>query len=74
MKRIIMIAAGFVFIALSFTSCEKNCKVCSQNTYDSGGNLLTAGTDTQYCDASLLVIETTAPVTLNGITSKWVCR
>ena len=74
MKKIIMIAAGFVIMALSFTSCEKNCKVCSQNTYDSGGTLLTTGTDTQYCDASLLVIEATAPVTTGGITSKWVCR
>jgi hypothetical protein len=74
MKRILMIAAGFVFIALSFTSCEKNCKVCSQNTYDSGGNLITTGSDTQYCDAALLGIEATAPVKVLGVTTKWVCR
>jgi hypothetical protein len=74
MKRILMIAAGFVFIALSFTSCEKNCKVCSQNTYDSGGTLITAGSDTQYCDAALLGIEATPPVTVLGVTTKWVCR
>lgn len=74
MKRILMIAAGFVLIALSFTSCEKNCKVCSQNTYDSGGTLITTGSDTQYCDAALLGIEATAPVTVLGVTTKWVCR
>jgi hypothetical protein len=74
MKRILLFAAGFVFITLSFTSCQKNCKVCAQNTYDSGGNLITAGTDTEYCDASLLGIEATQPVTVLGVTTKWVCQ
>jgi len=74
MKRILLYAAGFVFIALSFTSCQKNCKVCQQNTYNSGGTLLTTGTDTEYCDASLLRIEATPDVTVLGVTTKWVCR
>jgi hypothetical protein len=74
MKRILSYAAGFVFIALSFTSCQKNCKVCQQNTYNSGGTLLTTGTDTEYCDASLLRIEATPDVTVLGVTTKWVCR
>ena len=74
MKRILLYAAGFVFVTLSFTSCQKNCKVCSQNTYDSGGNLLTTGSDTEYCDASLLGIEATQPVTVLGVTTKWVCQ
>jgi hypothetical protein len=74
MKRTLSYAAGFVFIALSFTSCQKNCKVCQQNTYNSSGTLLTSGTDTEYCDASLLRIEATPDVTVLGITTKWVCR
>jgi hypothetical protein len=74
MKRILSLAAGFVFIALSFTSCQKNCKVCQQNTYNSGGTLLTTGSDTEYCDASLLRIEATPDVTVLGVTTRWVCR
>jgi len=74
MKRILLYASGFVFIALSFTSCQKNCKVCQQNTYNSGGTLLTTGSDTEYCDASLLRIEATPDVTVLGVTTKWVCR
>jgi hypothetical protein len=74
MKRKLMFAAGFIFIALSFTSCQKNCKVCQQNTYDSGGNILTTGSDTEYCDASLLRVEATPDVTVLGVTTKWVCR
>ena len=74
MKRKLMYAAGFLFITLSFTTCTKNCKVCQQNTYNSGGTLLTAGSETEYCDASLVAIEATKDVTVGGITTKWVCR
>jgi hypothetical protein len=69
-----MYAAGFVLIALSVTTCTKNCKVCQQNTYNSGGTLLTTGSDTQYCDAELIAIQATKDVTINGVTTKWVCR
>ncbi len=69
-----MLAAGFVFIALSFTSCQKNCKVCQQNDYNSGGILLKTGTETEYCDAALIGIEATPDVTVLGVTTKWVCR
>lgn len=74
MKRILIYAAGFVFVALSFTSCQKDCKACAQNTYDSGGNLLTAGSETEECGATLLGIEATSDVTVGGVTTKWVCR
>ena len=74
MKRILTFTAGFVFIAFSFTSCQKNCKICQQNTYDSGGNLQTSGSETEYCDAALLGIEATSDVTVLGVTTKWVCR
>jgi hypothetical protein len=74
MKRKLILAAGFVFIALTFTTCTKNCKVCSQNTYNSSNVLLTTGSDTEYCDASLLAIEATSDVTVGGVTTRWVCR
>lgn len=73
MKRVLLYAAGFVFIAISFTSCEKSCKICQQNTYNSSG-LVTAGTETEYCDAALLRIEATPDVTVGSLTTKWECR
>jgi hypothetical protein len=74
MKRILIYAAGFVIFAVSFTSCENSCKVCQQNTYNSSGTLLTSGSETEYCDAALLRIESTPDVTVGGVTTKWVCR
>jgi hypothetical protein len=74
MKRKLMYAAGFIIIALSFSSCEKSCKKCQQNTYNSGGTQLSTGSETEYCGTSLLTIEATPPVTVLGITTKWVCR
>ena len=74
MKRKLLYAAGFILISLSVTTCTKNCKVCSQNTYNSGGTLLTTGSDTEYCDAELIGIEATPSTTLLGVTTKWVCR
>jgi hypothetical protein len=74
MKRKLMYAAGFVLIALSVGSCEKNCKTCQQNTYNSGGTLLTTGSESDYCDAELIAIQATKDVTINGVTTKWVCR
>jgi hypothetical protein len=74
MKRIIMYAAGFVFFAVAFNSCTNSCKVCQQNTYNSSGTLLTSGSETEYCDAALLRIESTPDVTVGGVTTKWVCR
>jgi hypothetical protein len=76
MKRKLLYAAGVIIIAFSFNSCEGlTCKVCSQNTYNaSSGDLITAGSDTEYCDAELVKIEATPPVTVLGVTTKWVCK
>jgi hypothetical protein len=74
MKRILSYSAAFVFIVLSVTSCEKNCKVCAQNTYDSSNKLVTAGTDAEYCDAELIAVEAIKDVTISGMTTKWECR
>jgi hypothetical protein len=74
MKRKLLLAAGFILIASSFNSCTKKCKSCQQNTYNSQGTLLTAGSLTEYCDASLIRIEATPDVTVLGITTRWVCK
>jgi hypothetical protein len=78
MKRKLSLAAGFILMMLSFTSCEDlltNCKICQQNTYNaSSGTLLTEGTETKYCDADLIVVENIKDETVLGITTKWECR
>jgi hypothetical protein len=70
-----------IFSVLIINFCKKEevpktllCKVCQQNTFDSGGNILTTGIDTEYCDTSLLRIEATPAVIVNGIKTKWVCN
>ena len=73
MKRKLIFAASFILITLSFSSCEKSCKVCQQNTYD-GSTLITSGSETEYCDAALLRIEATPDVTVLGKTTKWECN
>jgi hypothetical protein len=75
MKRKLIYAASFIILTLSFTQCQKNCKVCQQNDYDeNSGALLKSGTETEYCDVALIGIEATKPVTVLGVTTKWVCR
>jgi len=76
MKRKLLYAAGFIFIAWSLNSCEGlNCKICSQNTYNANsGALINEGSETEYCDAELIRIQATSPVTVLGVTTKWVCR
>jgi hypothetical protein len=74
MKRKLLYVASLVFIAWSFNSCEKNCKICQQNTYNSSGTLITPGDETEYCDAALIRIQATPDVTVLGVTTKWECR
>jgi hypothetical protein len=74
MKRKLLYAFGFVVITLSFSSCDKTCKVCQQNTYDSNNVLLTSGDEKEYCGTELVGVEATQPYTILGVTTKWVCR
>ena len=74
MKRLSLLASGFILITISFTSCEgllTACKICQQNTYNSSGSLITEGQETEYCDDALIRIEATPPVTVLGVTTKW---
>jgi hypothetical protein len=74
MKRKLMYAAGFICLVLSFSSCEKTCKVCQENTYDANNKLITQGNDTEYCGVDLIAIEAKTSVTVGSVTTKWVCR
>ena len=75
MKRKLLVAAAFVFIAVAFSSCEKKqtCKSCQQNIYVDG-TLETSGTSQEYCGLSLTVIEATGDVTIGNTTTKWECN
>lgn len=76
MKRKILYAAGFVLMAVSFHRCDvlTDCKICQQNTYNASGDLITEGSESEYCDESLVRVENTPDVTVLGVTTKWVCR
>jgi hypothetical protein len=73
MKRKLMYAAGFVFIALSFSSCQKTCKVCQQNTYINN-TLDHSSSPTEYCGTDLIKIEATPDFVLGTSTTKWECN
>jgi len=72
MKTKLLYAAGLVLVALSFTSCEKTCKVCQQNTYVSG-TLENEGSPSEYCGTELIKIEATPDFVLGSSTTKWEC-
>lgn len=76
MKKKLLYAAGFILMTLSFQRCDvlTDCKVCQQNTYNSNGDLITEGNESEYCDTDLIKIEATPSATVLGVTTKWVCR
>lgn len=76
MKRKLLYTAGFVLMMVSFQRCDvlNDCKVCRQNTYNANGDLVTEGSESEYCDTELIAIEATPSATVGGVTTKWVCR
>ncbi|MCU0455371.1 MAG: hypothetical protein MUE74_03635 [Bacteroidales bacterium] len=72
MKRKLLAAASVLFIAVTFSACEENCKICRQNTYVDG-TLDVAGEDQEYCGASLVAIEAMADVKIGNTVTKWEC-
>jgi hypothetical protein len=76
MKKKILFAAFLLSMVVSFDACELDtCKVCQQNTYDANtGALITSGSESEYCGASLVRVEATQDITVLGKTTKWECR
>lgn len=76
MKRKILFAAAFLFVAWAATSCESlsGCKVCKVVTTDSSNGDVTEGPETEYCGAALIAIEAQAPTTTGTLTSRYRCR
>ena len=76
MKRKLLFAASFVFVAWAATSCEalNDCKICKLVTTDSSNGEVTEGFETEYCGAKLITIENTAPKTVGSLTAVYECR
>jgi hypothetical protein len=74
LKRILLLAGAFAFMACAFTSCEMDsCKVCKQVTYVNGA-YDHEGNPNEYCGASLIAVEATNDV-INGNTRiAWECN
>jgi hypothetical protein len=75
MKRKLLFAASFLFIAWAFTSCEalSDCGFCKEVTYE-GTDLINESAETEYCGQDLIVKKATKPVTVGSLTTKVVCR
>jgi hypothetical protein len=77
MKRKILYAAAFLFIAWAATSCEalnKNCKFCKMVMTDKTTGDVTEGNETEYCGAELVAIEAKGSWTTGNQTVVWQCR
>lgn len=76
MKKKILFAAGLLCMLISFHSCElSNCQVCNQVKYDNqSGDVISEGTEAEYCDGELLAIKATPDVPIGNTTTKWECR
>ena len=75
LKRKLLFAVAFLFIAWGATSCEaiSGCKICKDVTYENGA-VISSGTDTEYCGADLVKKEATKDITVGTQTIKVECR
>jgi hypothetical protein len=69
MKRKLLIASVFVFIAVGFASCEKTCETCKIVTRDSSGNIVgSPGAGAEYCGIELTTFKAANPKITDPIT------
>lgn len=77
MKRKVLFAGLFIFLAWAASSCEDlmQCKKCRLVSTDSqSGDVTVDPKETEYCGASLIAIEAARPVTSGTVTTEYVCR
>ena len=76
MKKKILYAAAFIFIAWAATSCEglEQCLFCKLVSTDSSNGEVTEGFETEYCGARLIAIQAVGPKTVGTVTTEYVCR
>jgi hypothetical protein len=72
MKRKILSAFLFLFIAWGFTSCDKlnDCEVCKLITKDSQGAVTDTGVEAEYCGAALIAFKAANPTVTNPVTGE----
>jgi hypothetical protein len=76
MKKKILYAAAFLFIAWAAQSCEalEKCKFCKMVTTDNKTGDVTYDPEAEYCGAALIAIEAKGATTVGDITTTWECR
>lgn len=77
MKKTLVFAASFLFIAWAFTSCESlsDCGFCKEVSYEQGNpDPVQVGTETEYCGTDLIKQKAIQPVTVGSVTTKVECR
>lgn len=71
---IILVVSITLLAGLFFHSCEEeDCADCKQIRTDTDGIETTQKTVTA-CDEELAGLESEDPVTIGGVTTKWVCE
>jgi hypothetical protein len=75
MNRKLILAAAFFLLAWGFNSCESltSCKICKQVTYVDGV-VTQEGTESEYCDANLVAIESAKDIVNGNTRITWECR
>jgi hypothetical protein len=74
MKKKLVIAVLFAFIAIGFTSCKKDCKSCKKVYYDGSGTYLREDGAAEYCGVELIAIDGRT-IDLGSLGSaKWECN
>lgn len=75
MKRKLLFAAAFFFVAWAVTSCESlsDCKFCRTVATDSYDGSVVEGGETEYCGAALLAIQGKS-FKVGTVTTTYKCR
>jgi len=70
MKRKILAAFLFLFVAWGFTSCEalNDCEICKLVTKNSSGDVTDTGIEAEYCGATLVAFKAANPDITNPVT------
>ncbi|MCX6334794.1 MAG: hypothetical protein NT092_10920 [Bacteroidia bacterium] len=70
MKRKILSAVLFLFIAWGFNACEalSDCEICKIVTKNSGGTVTETGVEAEYCGATLVALKAANPTVTDPVT------
>lgn len=70
MKRKILAAFLFLFVAWGFTSCEalNDCETCKIVTRDQSGTVTDTDIEAEYCGATLVAFKAANPTVTDPVT------